>query len=112
LELPPLPWGELLKLSPEELRQQLSAPEAAARESPPLRISTPAATREEVASFRACRNRAAQAGKLAGPFPSRGLRCPKSDEKPPSRPGRRTRIRRRVAGADRGRPGRGAGGEG
>ena len=30
LKLPPLPWWELLKLSPEELRQQLSAQEAAA----------------------------------------------------------------------------------
>jgi hypothetical protein len=30
LKLPPLPWWELLKLSPEELRQQLSAQEAVA----------------------------------------------------------------------------------
>src|SRR5262249_694934 len=30
LALPPLPWGELLQWSPEELRQQRSAPEAAA----------------------------------------------------------------------------------
>src|SRR5271166_1813459 len=39
--------------------------------------------RKEVASFRACWNWGAQAGKLQGMFPSRGLRYPKTDDKPP-----------------------------
>ena len=45
--------------------------------------SAPVTLRKEVASFRACWNWGVQAGKLKGVFPGRGLKYPKTDEKPP-----------------------------
>jgi integrase len=39
--------------------------------------------RKELASFRACWNWGVQAGLLNGPFPNKGLKYPKTDEKPP-----------------------------
>src|SRR5262249_21328484 len=47
-----------------------------------VRVS-PVTLRKEVSSLRACWNWAVQTGILTGIFPSRGLRYPKLDEKPP-----------------------------
>lgn len=44
---------------------------------------SPTTLRKEMSSFRACWNWGVQAGLLQGPFPNRGLRYPKADEKPP-----------------------------
>lgn len=44
---------------------------------------SPTTLRKEMASFRACWNWGVQAGLLKGAFPSRGLRYPKADDKPP-----------------------------
>ena len=44
---------------------------------------SPVTLKKEVASFRACWNWAALTGLVSGPFPSKGLVYPKSDEKPP-----------------------------
>jgi integrase len=44
---------------------------------------SPTTIRKEVASFRAAWNWAAQMGYVTGPFPSRGLKYPKAEEKPP-----------------------------
>ena len=44
---------------------------------------SPTTLRKEMASFRACWNWGVQAGLVKGPFPNRGLRYPKADEKPP-----------------------------
>jgi integrase len=44
---------------------------------------SPTTIRKEVASFRAVWNWAVQTGYVTGNFPSRGLKYPKSDEKPP-----------------------------
>jgi integrase len=44
---------------------------------------SPVTLRKEMASLRAAWNWAAQAGLVTGPFPSRGLKYPKSAEKPP-----------------------------
>jgi site-specific recombinase XerD len=44
---------------------------------------SPTTLRKEVASFRACWNWGVHAGLLKGPFPNRGLKYPKGDEKPP-----------------------------
>src|SRR5262249_15517860 len=44
---------------------------------------SPVTLKKETASFRAVWNWGVQAGKLRGPFPSRGLKFPKADEKPP-----------------------------
>jgi integrase len=44
---------------------------------------SPVTLRKEMATFRACWNWGALAGKLTGPFPSRGLKYPKGEEKPP-----------------------------
>jgi integrase len=51
--------------------------------------------RKEMASFRACWNWAAQAGKLKGVFPNRGLKYPKTAEKPPFQT--RADIERQIA---------------
>jgi integrase len=42
-----------------------------------------ATLKKEIASLRACWNWAALAGRLKGVFPARGLKFPKTDEKPP-----------------------------
>lgn len=47
------------------------------------RSLSPTTLRKEMATFRACWNWGVQAGCLTGVFPSRGLRYPKADEKPP-----------------------------
>lgn len=44
---------------------------------------SPTTLRKEMASLRACWNWGVQAGLVKGPFPNRGLRYPKADEKPP-----------------------------
>jgi integrase len=44
---------------------------------------SPTTIRKEVASFRAAWNWAAQTGYLTGTFPTRGLKYPKAEEKPP-----------------------------
>jgi integrase len=44
---------------------------------------SPVTLKKETATFRAVWNWGVQAGKLTGPFPSRGLKFPKADEKPP-----------------------------
>lgn len=44
---------------------------------------SPTTIRKEVATFRATWNWGVQAGYLSGPFPHRGLKYPKSTEKPP-----------------------------
>lgn len=46
---------------------------------------SPVTTRKELATFRAAWNWAVQAGLLVGPFPNKGLRYPKTAEKPPFR---------------------------
>jgi integrase len=46
---------------------------------------SPATLKKEVASFRAAWNWAMLTGLVSGPFPSKGLVFPKSDEKPPFR---------------------------
>jgi integrase len=51
--------------------------------------------RKEMASFRACWNWGTQAGQLNGVFPGRGLKYPKTDEKPPFQT--RTEIERQIA---------------
>jgi len=43
---------------------------------------SPITLRKEVATFRACWNWGAHAGKVVGPFPYRGLKYPKTTEKP------------------------------
>jgi integrase len=47
------------------------------------RTLSPVTLRKEMASFRAAWNWAAQAGLVSGPFPSRGVKYPKTAEKPP-----------------------------
>jgi hypothetical protein len=54
-----------------------------------------ATLRKEIASFRACWTWALQAGKLKGAYPSRGLRFPKTDDKPPFQT--RADIERQIA---------------
>ncbi|MBX9622673.1 MAG: site-specific integrase [Gemmataceae bacterium] len=44
---------------------------------------SPVTLRKEIASFRACFNWAVHTGLLAGPFPNRGLRFPKGEDKRP-----------------------------
>ena len=44
---------------------------------------SPVTLRKEVASFRACWNWGVQASKVKGSFPNRGLKYPKTEEKPP-----------------------------
>ena len=44
---------------------------------------SPVTLRKEMASFRACWNWGAQTDRLNGIFPGRGLKYPKTDEKPP-----------------------------
>ena len=44
---------------------------------------SPVTLRKEMASFRACWNWGVHGGKLRGPFPCRGLKYPKGEEKPP-----------------------------
>ena len=44
---------------------------------------SPATLRKEVSSFRACWNWAAHTGLIIGAFPNKGVRFPKSQEKPP-----------------------------
>lgn len=44
---------------------------------------SPTTLRKEMASFRACWNWGIQASLVKGPFPNRGLKYPKADEKPP-----------------------------
>ncbi len=44
---------------------------------------SPVTLRKETASLRACWNWAVHSGLLIGPFPNKGLRFPKSQEKPP-----------------------------
>jgi integrase len=56
---------------------------------------SPVTLRKEVASLRAAWNWAAQAGLLAGPFPGRGLKYPKTADKPPFQT--RAEIERQVA---------------
>jgi integrase len=47
------------------------------------RLISPTTLRKELASFRACWNWGVHTGLLKGHFPSRGLKYPKADEKPP-----------------------------
>jgi len=56
---------------------------------------SPATLRKEIASLRACWNWGVQAGRLQGVFPGRGLKYPKTDEKPPFQT--RPEIERRIA---------------
>jgi integrase len=51
--------------------------------------------RKEMASFRACWNWGVQTGQLRGMFPGRGLKYPKTDEKPPFQT--RAEIERQIA---------------
>jgi integrase len=51
--------------------------------------------RKEMASFRACWNWGVQAGRLKEAFPGRGLRYPKTDDKPPFQT--RAEIERQIA---------------
>jgi integrase len=44
---------------------------------------SPVTLRKEMATFRACWNWGVHGAKLRGPFPSRGLKYPKGEEKPP-----------------------------
>src|SRR5262249_3307353 len=44
---------------------------------------SPVTLRKEMATFRACWNWGVHGGKLKGPLPSRGLKYPKGEEKPP-----------------------------
>ena len=44
---------------------------------------SPATLRKEISSFRACWNWAVNTGLITGAFPNRGIRFPKSQEKPP-----------------------------
>jgi hypothetical protein len=44
---------------------------------------SPVTLKKELASFRAAWNWAVQGGRLQGPFPTKGLKSPKADEKPP-----------------------------
>src|SRR5262245_14959110 len=56
---------------------------------------SPVTLKKEMASLRACWNWGAQTGLVSGPFPNKGLRYPKTEEKPPFQT--RERIERRVA---------------
>jgi integrase len=56
---------------------------------------SPVTLRKEMATFRACWNWGVHGGKLKGPFPSRGVKFPKGEEKPPFQT--REEIERRVA---------------
>jgi hypothetical protein len=56
---------------------------------------SPATMRMEMATLRAAWNRAARAGHVTGPFPNRGLKYPKTTEKPPFQT--RAEIERQVA---------------
>jgi integrase len=58
----------------------------------PLRGAT---LRQEVGNLRACWNWAVQVGKLKGAFPGRGLRYPKTNDKPPFQT--RVEIERQIA---------------
>ena len=51
--------------------------------------------RKDITTFRACWNWAVQVGKLKDAFPNRGLKYPKTDEKPPFQT--RTDIERQIA---------------
>ena len=56
---------------------------------------SPVTLRKEVASLRAAWNWAAQAGLVTGPFPGRGLKYPKTAERPPFQT--RTEVERQLA---------------
>ena len=51
--------------------------------------------RKEISTLRACWNWAMQAGKLTDPFPSKGIKYPKMDERPPFQT--RAEIERQIA---------------
>ncbi len=59
------------------------------------RLLSPVTLRKEMATFRACWNWGVHGGKLKGAFPSRGLKYPKGEEKPPFQTW--AEIERRVA---------------
>jgi integrase len=54
-----------------------------AKKRPRGRRLSPVTLRKEMATFRACWNWGVHGGKLKGHFPSRGLKYPKGEEKPP-----------------------------
>ncbi|HEV8058718.1 MAG TPA: tyrosine-type recombinase/integrase [Gemmataceae bacterium] len=56
---------------------------------------SPVTLKKEMASFRACWNWGVHAGKLNSTFPSKGLRYPKGDEKPPFMT--RSEVERKIA---------------
>lgn len=70
----------IAKLTLEDLQRHV---ERRARKIYRGRPLSPATLRKEMASLRACWNWGIQSGKLQGPFPNRGLKYPKANEKPP-----------------------------
>ena len=56
---------------------------------------SPATIRKEIVSLRMAWNWGIRMGLVTGRFPHDGLRYPKADEKPPSRPARRSGVRSR-----------------
>jgi integrase len=67
-------------LAPDDLQRHIDRRARKRYRGRPLSAVT---LRKEMASLRACWNWGAQTGRLRGMFPSRGLKYPKMDEKPP-----------------------------
>jgi hypothetical protein len=67
----------------------------ARRRGPKNRLLSPATLKKEIASLRVAWNWGTRTGLLEGPFPSRGLTYPKTDEKEPFQT--REEIERRIA---------------
>jgi integrase len=74
------PTYSIKELTLDDLQQHVNR---RARKTYRGRPLSPVTLRKEVASLRACWNWGVQAGKVSGPFPNRGLKYPKANEKPP-----------------------------
>src|SRR5262249_14812279 len=79
-------------LSLDDLQRHVNRRAAKKYRGRPL---SPVTLKKEAASLRAAWNWGVQGGRLRGPFPGRGLKYPKADEKPPFQT--RQEIERRAA---------------
>ncbi len=82
----------IVSLTPGDLQKHIDRRARKRYRGRPLSAVT---LRKEMASFRACWNWGVQAGRLKNPFPGRGLKYPKTNEKPPFQT--RAEIERQIA---------------
>jgi integrase len=82
----------IVSLTPSDLQRHIDRRARKRYRGRPLSAVT---LRKEMASFRACWNWGVQAGRLKNAFPGRGLKYPKTSEKPPFQT--RAEIERQIA---------------